>query len=505
MASLSIHQAAAVWTCTTNEECSILQGGICNEGVCQCPPGQQSVKGGTVCVGAGTCGCREGFHYFLGRCWRTVGFGEVCSHNEECLDLPRDPYSLSCDGTCKCAAGYQERQRGECRRFSTARAKVFNCCISELGSPSTPEQCDGLLSVVIDGICACRPNFFYDINMRDCIKVSRSLAVDSCVIDEACHTFGVAARCGQPQDPWQMRNCECIPEDSVWDAERNLCRLFAGVGETCTMDSDCLAGEIEIQCVEDDQGVGYCRCPPHLTEYEGLCLTSGLKLGESCQLSQECTGTDNAVCTNGTCSCSEGYQQIGDTCAPVIGGACLVNEDCAIANTVCKNGTTGRTCQCEDEFVAYEDICWEVANGFEANCTVSAQCTERLGKSSACVSSQCVCTHGNHHRDGSCWPVTELFSPCSRTSQCYLADLTDRTVCRNGLCQCDFDYPFSEELGTCKERVQDLEVKEKEKEMEIHGIEEKINENTISVVQGVAKILNVSPDDIEDAMRVKTK
>ncbi|VVD01230.1 unnamed protein product, partial [Leptidea sinapis] len=52
-----------------------------------------------------------------------------------------------------------------------------------------------------------------------------------------------------------------------------------------------------------------------------------------------------------------------------------------------------------------------------------------------------------------------------------------------------------------EERVQDLEVKEKEKEIEIHRIEEKTNENTISVVQGVAKILNVSPDDIEDAMR----
>ncbi|VVD02955.1 unnamed protein product, partial [Leptidea sinapis] len=280
--------------------------------------------------------------------------------HEDCAELQE-----CSSGVCVCRTGYY----------------MYNqMCYAELGSPSTPEQCDGLLSVVID--------------------VSRSLTVDSCVIDEACHTFGVAARCGQPQDPWQMRNCECIPEDSVWDAERNLCRLFA-------------------------------------------------ELGESCQLSQECTGTDNAVCTNGTCSCSEGYQQIGDTCAPVIGGACLVNKDCAIANTVCKNGTTGRTCQCEDEFVAYEDICWEVANGFEANCTVSAQCTERLGKSSACVSSQCVCTHGNHHRDGSCWPVTELFSPCSRTSQCYLADLTDRTVCRNGLCQCDFDYPFSEELGTC--------------------------------------------------------
>ena len=54
--------------------------------------------------------------------------------------------------------------------------------------------------------------------------------------------------------------------------------MFTGVGEVCNVDSDCLAGDLEIQCVQNEGGQGYCTCPDGLTEFEGLCLTSGLGL-----------------------------------------------------------------------------------------------------------------------------------------------------------------------------------------------------------------------------------
>lgn len=41
-----------------------------------------------------------------------------------------------------------------------------------------------------------------------------------------------------------------------------------------------------------------------------------LVLGDSCQATPECTGTDNTVCTNGKCDCADGFQQQGDACAP---------------------------------------------------------------------------------------------------------------------------------------------------------------------------------------------
>ncbi|CAB3254133.1 unnamed protein product [Arctia plantaginis] len=56
-----------------------------------------------------------------------------------------------------------------------------------------------------------------------------------------------------------------------------------------------------------------------------------------------------------------------------------------------------------------------------------------------------------------------------------------------------------------EERVQELELKDKENEIEIHGLEARQSEDIKSVVQDVAQILNLNPEDIEDAMRVGQK
>ncbi|XP_038220341.1 tenascin-like [Zerene cesonia] len=559
------HVSSAVWSCYNDSDCSTRSGSICVEGSCECPIGQEPGRGGTVCVSVAPyysspcvdtsqcsrlfsnfecrqrerattsiCACTPGNHYFLGRCWNTIGFGEPCTRDEECLATPRDPYSLVCDSVCVCAEGYYERQRGECRKIGravgdgcvidsdcqftggTCDIETFSCvdssapqtvpqsnilehrsidlehsmtdrevqavhdtpcntadecaspqlcvsgvcvcpvgfymhgnrCYAELGTPSTPEQCGGLLATVIDGRCVCPSNFFYNVNMRDCIKVTRRIT-DSCVIDANCHTFGAESRCGAPQQPWGFRTCECVSENAVWDSNRNMCRLYAGVGETCVIDSDCMAGEVEINCVEDEQGVGYCRCPAHLTELNGLCLNLGLDLGESCQSSLECTATANTACVSGKCSCSDGFQQEGGQCAPVIGGPCTQDTDCVIDNTICKEDGDDSTCQCDQRYVAYDQQCWSVSPGFNSSCTITPQCTASMGDAGSCVSGSCMCATGYHFRDNQCWPITGLFQTCSRSSECYLQGMSDVVVCRNGRCQCDFDYPYSEELQTC--------------------------------------------------------
>ncbi|XP_004922190.1 multiple epidermal growth factor-like domains protein 10 [Bombyx mori] len=357
--------------------------------------------------------------------------GQFCDLNNPCPS----PYQCSKFSSCVCPVGYYGNEAG-------------TLCLAELGSPSTSEQCVGLLAEVRDGVCTCPANFFFDENMRDCVKVTRRIT-DSCVSDMNCFTFGSAARCGPPQQPWQLRSCECIPELAVWDADRNICRFFAGIGETCEVDSDCLAGELEIQCVKDEAGQGYCTCPEDLIAVDGLCVTSGLVLGEACQVSLECSGTENAVCTDGVCSCNTGYQQVDDFCAPVIGGTCSVDSDCVIPNTACFEIDNSMTCQCKERFVAYDDECWPNVDGFQSACNVTAQCTQALGNEGVCLDGACACVEGFHHRGGRCWPITGLFEVCNRDSQCFLGDLTERVVCRNSLCQCDFSYPYSEELHTC--------------------------------------------------------
>ncbi|XP_072946642.1 uncharacterized protein [Epargyreus clarus] len=360
---------------------------------------------------------------------KMASYGAVCGAGNPC-----DGSLVCAFGICVCPIGYY--------------AGESNLCLAELGSPSTEQQCVGLFAMVIDGICTCPANFFFEENMRDCVKVARFIT-DACISDLSCHTFGVASRCGEPRPPWQLRSCECVPELAVWDRERSMCRLFAGIGEACEVDSDCLAGELEIQCKQDDDGNGYCACPDDLAEFEGLCITAGLELGDACQVSQECTGTNNTVCYNGRCTCDYGYQAAGNFCAPIIGGTCSEDLDCVVENTICRNDTNVLTCQCDSEFVEYNDICWPRVSGIGASCNVTTQCRDVLGDSSACVDGHCSCVERHHYRDGGCWPITGLFETCSRSSQCFLGDITERVVCRNSLCQCSFEYPFSEQLNTC--------------------------------------------------------
>lgn len=53
-----------------------------------------------------------------------------------------------------------------------------------------------------------------------------------------------------------------------------------------------------------------------------------------------------------------------------------------------------------------------------------------------------------------------------------------------------------------EERVQEIEMRDKEKNIEIYGLEKFDNENTKLLVQDLAQKLNLDPSDIEDAQRV---
>ncbi|CAH2064626.1 unnamed protein product, partial [Iphiclides podalirius] len=452
--------------CARDEEClGVVRDPysmVCNS-TCVCAPGYYQRQRGEcrkmgLAVGDG-CVLNEDCQFTGGACdqvnFRCYNVNETADILEDVSAVKmhdiagngQDGGVVECDAVNRCPEPY------ECSRFGVCLCPIGyysagNNCSAELSSPAAEGQCNGLLAMIVDGICTCPPNFFFDLNMRDCVRVTRRFT-DSCLTDQHCHTFGAAARCGAARPPWGLRSCECDPDVAVWDPRREMCRLFAGIGEMCEVDSDCLAGELEIQCVLDPDGQGYCTCPEGLEAVGGLCLTTGLELGDACQATAECSGTLNTVCEGGRCSCMDGYQEDGDSCAPVIGGTCSVDSDCVIENTVCVQNNGSRTCQCSDSFVDYEERCWPESQGFGAPCNVTLQCTSVLGESSSCLDGRCGCSPTHHYRDGGCWRMTGLFEVCSRSSQCFLGELTDRVVCRNSLCQCDFAYPYSEELQTC--------------------------------------------------------
>ncbi|KAJ8704952.1 hypothetical protein PYW08_012272 [Mythimna loreyi] len=356
----------------------------------------------------------------------------VCGATNPC----NEPFLCSAFGVCVCPRGYYPNAGG-------------TQCLAELGSPSTEAQCAGFLAELQDGVCGCPANVYYDANMRDCVKATRRIT-DSCVSDSMCHTFGAASVCGPPDtDNWGIRSCACIPEQAVWDSGRNLCRLFAGIGESCEVDDDCLAGNLQISCTANEEGQKICTCPENTVNIDGLCLSSGLSLGDECQMTQECTETEHTVCADGLCSCGPGYQERDDICAPTIGSPCLLDADCAINNTICLHVNGTSACRCSSAFLEYSEECWPRLLDHTQECEVSLQCTEFLGSGSNCTNTTCECFDDHHFRDGRCWPKTGLFEACSRSSECYLGELTDRVQCRNSLCQCSFNFPYSEKHQTC--------------------------------------------------------
>ncbi|KAL4719556.1 hypothetical protein ACJJTC_012391 [Scirpophaga incertulas] len=203
-----------------------------------------------------------------------------------------------------------------------------------------------------------------------CFNTAAIRLTDFCFDDISCHSFGVAARCGPPRD-FGLRSCECDPELSTWNEKRRMCMLTSGVGDACEVNADCFSDPVELKCVQNLQGQGVCSCPTDFTAVNGICFKFGLKLGEECRATVECSYADNAICSNGVCTCSNGYQQLNDFCAPEIGGACTQNSNCVVDNTVCTSGT----CQCAPDYVEADVTCWKKVEEFGSPCNITKQCS----------------------------------------------------------------------------------------------------------------------------------
>ncbi|GBP39269.1 Probable RNA-directed DNA polymerase from transposon BS [Eumeta japonica] len=421
------------------------------------------------------------------------------------------PFVCTNQNICACPIGYFPNDDG-------------TNCMAHLGSPGTAEQCVGLFKIIEDGVCTCQANFYYEHNMRDCAKATLRIS-DSCLSDAMCHTFGAASYCGQPVAPWGLRSCQCNPEYAVRNDALSVCQLFRGIDEECESDDECYAGERPISCAADDNGIRRCTCPEHLRPEAGLCLDSDLVLGDACQVTAECNGTQNAACESSVCACDSNFQQVGDLCSPrkdfnfifthdrhyrhsfawlsvsipilitinylyeirsvpfrrqlnletntmrglynnpvkclshthnqfrlpaaELGGECAQDSDCVIENTACVHEDGTSACQCVEGFVRFEDECLSVSEGYNSTCIESIQCHDSLGEGGVCIDNACFCSQGYHFLNERCWRSIGLQGDCSRSIDCFLGELSDRVVCRNSLCQCDFDYVYLENENTC--------------------------------------------------------
>lgn len=117
-------------------------------------------------------------------------------------------------------------------------------------------------------------------------------------------------------------------------------------------------------------------------------------LESSCSESTDCSGVDNAVCTDAECKCDTGYRSHTDglQCLRVLNSSCTSNDECSDAlNMTCTGDDRIKTCQCKSGYIPDTDAisCLQVLG---MSCTNSSDCTAVTN--AECKDNECTCKSG---------------------------------------------------------------------------------------------------------------
>ncbi|XP_043251117.1 prion-like-(Q/N-rich) domain-bearing protein 25 isoform X1 [Colletes gigas] len=134
------------------------------------------------------CQCSEGSHYMEGRCYESVGLGQVCQSNRNCY--VKDSYCVT--GFCRCTLKYHPNPRNDgCIPSAELGDKCFNDyeCVAENSS-------------CIE-VCSCRVDYVLSNDGKQCLKAANSVG-EPCQEDSQCRLFLKDTKCGPNGE------CSCI-------------------------------------------------------------------------------------------------------------------------------------------------------------------------------------------------------------------------------------------------------------------------------------------------------
>ncbi|XP_049785114.1 prion-like-(Q/N-rich) domain-bearing protein 25 [Schistocerca cancellata] len=448
----------------------------------------------TLTCASGVCACADGAYDRYGSCrLKARGAGDSCDYDEDCSHTDT---SLSCiENVCTTssraaasrgmviASAYVESREDE-ENIPNVIPSNLACGNSTCGNTTcyNDTQCGFGETCSVLETCACKAGFFRDSDGACKLELG-----ESCTADADCsHIAG--ARCGVT-DSSRSATCHCGPRWAP-DPVNNFCRLARKMNYSCAENANCFSfGNAvckDYKCACDDGfrfveernfcwpikalndecsetldcyysgsicSNGTCACAEGYHEtYKGTCLKDIKELGDECVSYSECTSLfEHSICSGGRCVCGTGYLQTGPTvCSVGVSGQCSDNETCsAVSGAICN----GKRCVCEDGFTlsAASDTCLQVATEEGGPCIESVQCEPLMGKYSTCntTTGSCVCLAGMHFADGACWNNTVLGGSCSRSSECFVVGSRDGLECRNGFCECKFEYAATEDRSAC--------------------------------------------------------
>lgn len=102
-----------------------------------------------------------------------------------------------------------------------------------------------------------------------------------------------------------------------------------------------------------------------------------------------------------------------------------------------------------------------------------------LGDKATCIDEKCACDESLHFKNGNCHEkkgisynfkqkqtfivlvviishshnnILELNEQCTKSGECFVSEEPETVECRNGVCQCQFDYKANNEQNRCLPR-----------------------------------------------------
>uniref|UniRef100_A0A0A9W1V9 Tenascin-X n=2 Tax=Lygus hesperus TaxID=30085 RepID=A0A0A9W1V9_LYGHE len=520
--------------CKTDEDCQV-DGAVCTNGQCACPPEYVANSIYTSCLpvahgyGAscsdnlqcsaslmsggfcnqGHCDCEPGYHYFLGNCWKTSGLFEKCYTDENCF-VDQDFESSVCSEKkiCVCKEGYYQREYSSCRlasykpgdpcgisvdcKFDHATCLWNHTCsiatadqdqqepvdsetnggnvqrmsnavieFSKIGGTcKTTSDCPKYSSCLSSGVCLCLPGYYTLDNVTCNAEIGGNCTADSncigrnsyCKNEQFCdcmegHVISVDRRyCDKLsrqlgwsclRDGWCAyfgpnalcieKKCACS-NSSHYVADQMYCWITKKAGESCENELDC--GISRMSC---DGGICRCQNGTHPSTSKDVCRADSHSFGQDCVETIDCM-YPNSACntTTGKCVCASHHVLSGSACVSGIGGPCNETNSCSLQNSQCVN----HTCACAKQFVPDNSgsVCLPQQTVMGAPCQDTNQCNLFDG---VCDQGKCSCSSGSHYVEGwKCYKDVELGGTCARNGECVAL----HSSCLKNVCSCDHGY-----------------------------------------------------------------
>lgn len=239
----------------------------------------------------------------------------------------------------------------------------------------------------------------------------------------------------------EARNC------SMSEIQRPTSRnTVVTIPHTCKVAQDCKFNNSICNTT-----ISQCECQKEyvFSADRKSCLKKAENIESDCEEDKQCTVfLANTTCTNGKCSCMEGYHYTANACYKTIAlnNTCTRSEECAMVDdAIC---TDREVCDCMAGLVinVAGDACLPVAKEFLDSCVEDQQCSITFQENAVCVNKACQCRDRYHFDQGlnRCFVDKGLDEDCAITQECYHASKVNGTSegmqCLTNVCACAEDY-----------------------------------------------------------------